>query len=71
MKEYYKKAYDLYVKEGRAEADRLFESGCMVNYRELEYSDFVGILESDNHRYAQLYKKTVNEYYNRIKKENL
>ncbi len=46
-----KEAYDLYVKESREEADRLFNQGCMVNYREFSYQDFVEVGSDKQHRW--------------------
>lgn len=47
--EIYDLAYSTYTTEGRAEADRLFESGCKVNYREWSKEQFFDICDTYDH----------------------
>lgn len=62
-----KESYDKYVKEGREEADRLFDQGCMVNYREFTYEQFVEVGNNPNHRWYFLFPEEYKELFNTLK----
>jgi hypothetical protein len=64
-KEIIKTAYDLYIKEGREEADRLFEQGCMVNYREFSYEDFIEVGSDKEHRWYFLFPEKYKELFDK------
>jgi hypothetical protein len=64
-----REAYDKYVKEGREEADRLFDQGCMVNYREFSYEDFVEVGSNPEHRWRFLFPEEYRELFNTFKDE--
>ena len=64
-----KNAYDLYVKEGREEADRLVSEGCLVNYREFSYNDFVEVGSNPEHRWYFMFPNEFKELFNNIKDE--
>lgn len=52
-----KKAYEIYVTEGRKEANELVASGALVNYREFPYNQFVDAGTNPENPWHDWFKK--------------
>lgn len=63
------KAYNIYLIEGRKEADDLFKNGCMVNYREFTYQQFLEAGCDPENPWFTMFSEKFDYYFNKATNE--
>lgn len=62
-----KKAYEIYVTEGRKEVDELASSGVLVNYREFSYDQFLDAGCNQENPWYNMFNKKFDQFFEKAK----
>lgn len=62
-----RKAYEIYVTEGRKEADELVASGALVNYREFSYDQFLDAGCNPENPWYNMFNKKFDQFFEKAK----